>query len=137
MAESPRSTNLSLYTPDNPLDLVPFDAKVDMLAKIDAFARSRDSKVVQVMASLSGSWQAVRILRAGGMDAGDIRPLVRLNVSVVVQDANGRRETGGHGMGGRVGYDGLLEEATWKGPCARPWWPWSLRTLRPVKCPLC
>jgi TldD protein len=115
MAESPRSTNLSLYTPDNPLDLVPFDAKVDMLAKIDAFARSRDSKVVQVMASLSGSWQAVRILRAGGMDAGDIRPLVRLNVSVVVQDANGRRETGGHGMGGRVGYDGLLEEATWKG----------------------
>ncbi|MCF8481038.1 MAG: metalloprotease TldD [Rhodospirillum sp.] len=115
VAEAPRATNRSLYTPDNPLDLVPFNAKVDLLAKIDAFARSRESKVVQVMASLSGSWQAVRILRAGGMEAGDIRPLVRLNVSVVVQDANGRRETGGHGMGGRVGYDGLLEEGTWKG----------------------
>ncbi len=115
LTAAPPATNRTLYTPANPLDLVPFDTKVGLLAEIDAYARSRDSKVVQVMASLMGTWQAVRILRAGGGDAADIRPLVRLNVSVVVQDANGRRESGGTGMGGRLTYDGFLEESTWKG----------------------
>ncbi|MBK1664251.1 metalloprotease TldD [Rhodospirillum rubrum] len=114
VALPPAATNRALYTPDNPLDRIDFTTKVETLSAIDAHARSRDPKVVQVMASLTGSWQAVRILGAGGRDASDLRPLVRLNVSVVVEGANGRRETGSHGLGGRVGYDGLLEETTWK-----------------------
>jgi TldD protein len=65
------------------------------------------------MASLTGEWQAVQILRADGTRVADLRPLVRLNVSVVVE-ANGRRETGGHGLGGRFTYDQIVDEASWK-----------------------
>src|SRR4029077_5176488 len=65
------------------------------------------------MVSLSGSWQAIQILRGEGHRAADIRPLVRLNVSVVVEE-NGRMETGGHGMGGRTGYDFYLQPETWR-----------------------
>ncbi|MBE1237265.1 metalloprotease TldD [Phaeovibrio sulfidiphilus] len=114
---APRATNAQLYTEDNPLALTPFPVKVALLEKLDAWVRSRDSRVVQVMASLAGSWRAVRIVRADGSGAGDIRPLVRLNVSVVVQDAAGRRETGSFGTGGRILYDSLLEDSTWKYAC--------------------
>jgi TldD protein len=69
--------------------------------------------VVQVMASLYGEWQAVRIMRADGREVADLRPLVRLNVSVVVE-RDGRRETGSYGMGGRFSYDRVLGEASWK-----------------------
>jgi TldD protein len=69
--------------------------------------------VRQVMVSLSGSWQAIQILRSEGHRAADIRPLVRLNVSVVVEE-NGRMETGSHGMGGRTGYDLYLQPETWR-----------------------
>jgi TldD protein len=113
MSLGPLGGNGSLYTDLNPLTLVPFETKVELLENIDAYARSRDSRVVQVMASILGSWQAVRIVRADGRHASDIRPLVRLNVSVMMND-NGRMETGSHGMGGRVTYDGLLEEGHWQ-----------------------
>ncbi|MAL78635.1 MAG: metalloprotease TldD [Sneathiella sp.] len=106
-------SNRSLYRDDNPLSEIPFDAKVKALAEIDAYARSKDSRVVQVSASLAGSWQAIEIIRAGGERAGDIRPLVRLNVTVIVEQ-NGRREAGSFGTGGRTGYGFYLEEATWK-----------------------
>ncbi|MEH6547647.1 MAG: metallopeptidase TldD-related protein, partial [Sneathiella sp.] len=96
-----------------PLTEIPFDAKVKALAEIDAYARAKDNRVVQVSASLAGSWQGIEIIRSGGERSGDIRPLVRLNVSVVVEK-DGRRETGSHGMGGRTGYDFYLEEETWK-----------------------
>ncbi len=114
IALPPAGSNRSLYTEDNPLSEIPFDAKVKALAEIDAYARAKDTRVVQVSASLAGSWQGIEIIRSGGERSGDIRPLVRLNVSVVVEE-NGRRETGSHGMGGRTGYDFYLEEATWKG----------------------
>ncbi|MFB9354048.1 metalloprotease TldD [Sneathiella chinensis] len=114
LALPPAGANRSLYTDENPLNEIPFDAKVKALADIDAYARARDSRVVQVSASLAGSWQAVEIIRSGGARSGDIRPLVRLNVSVVVEK-NGRRETGSHGMGARTGYGFYLEEATWEG----------------------
>jgi hypothetical protein len=71
-------TNISLYSDANPLGEATFEAKVDLLAQIDAYARSRDPRVVQVSASISGNWQAVQIWRAGGQRIGDIRPLVRL-----------------------------------------------------------
>lgn len=113
LALPPAGSNRALYTDDNPLDGIPFDAKIKTLAEIDAYARAKDSRVVQVSASLAGSWQAIEIIRSGGERSGDIRPLVRLNVSVVVEK-NGRRETGSHGLGGRTGYDFYLEETTWK-----------------------
>ncbi|SDH25003.1 metalloprotease TldD [Roseospirillum parvum] len=108
----PQATNQHLYADLNPLGLIDTAAKVALLEAIDAEARARDPRVRQVMASLSGSWQAVAILRPGGALATDIRPLVRLNVSVVVEQ-DGRRETGSHGLGGRIGYDHLLTPETW------------------------
>ena len=110
---APGATNRQLYSPDNPLDAAPFADKVALLQEIDAYARAADPRVRQVMASLSGSWQAVSIRRADGTHAGDIRPLVRLNVSVAVE-ADGVRETGSHGSGGRCGYDLLLAPETWR-----------------------
>jgi TldD protein len=113
IAEPPVGTNRQLYTAANPLALIPFDAKVKLLEEIDAYARSRDPRVKQVMASVLGSWQAVHILRPDGQRAADIRPLVRLNVSVVL--ASGERlETGSHGMGGRVTYDEFFQERSWR-----------------------
>ena len=95
------------------LDLVPFAHKVELMGKIDAAARARDPRVVQVSASLSGSWSVVEIVRPDGFVATDVRPLVRLNVSIIMEE-NGRRETGTFGIGGRYLYDGLFEEATWQ-----------------------
>ena len=84
LAEGPTRTNRHLYTDANPLHAVPFEAKVKLLAEIDAYARAKDPRVRQVSVSLAGSWQAVMIRRADGETVQDIRPLVRLNVSVVV-----------------------------------------------------
>tara|TARA_Y100001001_G_scaffold164101_1_gene195119 strand:- start:1764 stop:3185 length:1422 start_codon:yes stop_codon:yes gene_type:complete len=111
-AAPPERTNRHLYTDASPLDLVPFAEKVALLEKIDAVARAKDPRVAQVSASLSGSWSAIDIIRADGFTARDIRPLVRLNVSIVAQ-ANGRRETGSFGFGGRYLYDDLFDEGRW------------------------
>ncbi len=113
-AEPPPGTNRSLYSDDNPLTLVDFESKVKLLADIDAYARGRDERVRQVSASLSGQWQAVQILRPGGARAGDVRPMVRLQVAIVAEK-DGRMETGSYGTGGRVGYGRFLEPETWKG----------------------
>ncbi len=113
LAAPPQGTNRLLYTDANPLAGHSFDAKVKLLGEIDAYARAADSRAVQVMTSVLGSWQAVRIIRADGSESADIRPLVRLNVSVVLNE-NGRMESGGHGFGGRVGFDGLLDPRAWK-----------------------
>ena len=80
MAAAPSRTNRTLYVDDNPLDGTPFDAKVSLLAEIDAYARAKEPRVRQVMASLLGEWQVVQIVRADGSRAADVRPLVRLNV---------------------------------------------------------
>jgi len=112
-AVGPSGTNTQLYTDANPISLIPFETKVALLQKIDAYARAKDPTVVQVMTSILGSWQAVRIIRADGQFASDVRPMVRLNVSIMTE-RDGRRETGSHGMGGRVTYDGLIEESAWK-----------------------
>jgi len=111
---APTGTNRALYTDANPLSLIPFETKVALLEKIDAYARAKDPSVVQVMASLLGSWQAVRIMRADGHFASDIRPMVRINVSMIVARGE-RRETGSYGMGGRVTYDGLIGDTAWQG----------------------
>jgi TldD protein len=113
-AEPPRASNARLYSDASPFADSEFAARTRLLAEIDAYARGKDIRVKQVMASIGGQWQAVQILRAGGRRVADLRPLVRLNVSVVVE-ANGRRETGSFGTGGRFGYDRLLDEALWRG----------------------
>ena len=113
LAEAPAGTNRRLYGEDNPLAGVAFTAKTALLADLDAYIRAKDPRVRQVSASLSGSWQAVQILRGDGQRAADIRPLVRLNVSVVVEE-NGRMESGGYGAGGRTGYEFYLRPETWK-----------------------
>ena len=113
MAEPPAPTNRSLYIEENPLDGTPFDDKVALLAEIDAYARTKEPRVRQVMASLLGSWQAVEIVRADGSRACDVRPLVRLNVAVMVGDGE-RQETGSHGVGGRTVYDEFLAPERWQ-----------------------
>ncbi len=109
----PRATNARLYVDANPLAQMDFAAKTALLQEIDAFARAADPRVVQVMASITGEWQAVQILRPDGQRVADLRPLVRFNVSVVVEK-DGRRETGSFGTGGRFDYARVLGEANWK-----------------------
>ncbi|HZF94461.1 MAG TPA: metalloprotease TldD [Allosphingosinicella sp.] len=111
-AAPPRRTNTALYTADDPLSLVPFARKVALCQEIDAAARARDPRVAQVSVTLSGSWSVIEIVRPDGFVAHDVRPLVRMNVQIVVEQ-NGRRETGFHGLGGRYLYDDLFEPATW------------------------
>jgi len=112
-AAPPPGTNQTLYTDTNPLGEVNFEAKVALLADIDAYARSRDPKVHQVTVSLAGEWQAVQILRADGTRAADIRPLVRLNVSVVAARGD-RMESGSYGVGGRTGYAAYITPDAWR-----------------------
>ena len=107
-AAAPRRSNRHLYTASDPLSAVPFEDKVALCQKIDAAARARDPRVAQVSVSLSGSWSIIDIVRADGFVASDIRPLVRLNVSIVAKDASGRRESGSFGLGGRYLYDTLI-----------------------------
>ena len=114
LAEPPRATNARLYADVNPLALMDFGARTAMLARDRRLSpAASDPRVKQVMASLSGEWQAVQIMRADGSRVADMRPLVRLNVSVVVEQ-DGRRETGSYGTGGRFGYARIVTEETWR-----------------------
>ncbi len=112
VAAPPRLNNRHLYTEASPLDAMGFAEKVKLLETIDAAARARDPRVAQVSASLMGSWSVIEIVRADGFVAQDVRPLVRLNVSIVAEQ-NGRRETGSFGMGGRWLYDDLFDPKNW------------------------
>jgi TldD protein len=113
LAAPPSGTNRSLYTEENPLGLVDLAAKTRLLAEIDAYARGRDPRVRQVMASLSGVWQAVQIIRPDGRRVADIRPLVRLSVAIVVGEGD-HMETGSSGAGGRLAYERYLDPQQWK-----------------------
>jgi len=113
LAEAPAPTNRKLYAERDPIAEAAFPAKIDTLREIDAYARGRDRRVVQVSAVLSASVQEIEILRPEGGSVRDTRPMARLNVSVIVED-NGRRESGMAGSGGRVGLDGLMAPAHWQ-----------------------
>ncbi len=110
---NPQKTNQQLYVDDNPLMGVPFEKKVKLLQDIDAYARAKDPRVKQVSVQLAASWKAVQILRSGGHKAADIRPLVRLNVTVYIDDSKGRMEEGYSGLGGRYSYDHIFDGKTW------------------------
>jgi TldD protein len=113
LAAAPARTNRHLYGDENPIPSPSFEAKAKLLQEIDAYLRSADPRVRQVTASLASSWQQVEILRADGEVARDVRPLVRVNVSVVVGDGN-RQESGSYGMGGRKAFGEFLTEESWR-----------------------
>jgi TldD protein len=98
-----------LYRPDDPLASLPDDAKVKLLERVEKAARAQDPRVKQVMASLASTHEVVLVVRSDGVIAGDVRPLVRLNVTVIVE-SNGRRESGSSGGGGRYAYDYFNQE---------------------------
>ncbi len=113
-ADAPQATNTRLYTDEDPIAGAAFPVKLDTLREIDSFARALDKRVVQVSATIAASLQEVEILRPEGGSVRDVRPMTRVNVSVIVEQ-NGRRESGTAGGGGRVGLDGLLDPADWQG----------------------
>jgi len=114
MADAPRRTNARLYDGLDPTLAPGFEDKVALLQEIDAYVRAKDPRVAQVSVSLAGESSEIEILRAGGEAYADSRPLVRLNVSVVME-ANGRRESGSAGAGGRTAYDEWITPDSWKG----------------------
>ncbi len=99
---------LDLYRPLDPLASLEDGEKVKLLEQVEVEARRQDPRVKQVMASLSGVQETVLVVRSDGMQAADIRPLVRLNVTVIVEQG-GRREQGSHGGGGRFSYQDFLD----------------------------
>ena len=106
-------TNKKLYHDVNPINSSLFSEKVETLKKIDEYARKQNPNVKQVSAALNGEWQVVRIYRPGGILVEDIRPLVRLYISVVLEK-NGRLENGSRGSGGRINYETFLNDSHWK-----------------------
>jgi TldD protein len=112
-AEGPRATNAKLYGEEDPVSSPAFADKVALLQEIDAFARARDPRIVQVMASLAGERKIVEILRADGRLIRDVRPLVRVNVQVTVEK-DGRRETAVSGAGGRASFETWITPQSWQ-----------------------
>jgi len=113
-AGAPARSNVKLYPDFDPLETAAFEAKVKLLEEMNAYARAKDSRVRQVSCSLAAEWQNVEVIRAGGETYRDVRPLVRLHVSIVAEE-NGRQESGSHGGGGRGGYQDYLKPEYWQG----------------------
>ena len=116
-AEPPTATNQRLYSDQNPMDDATFPVKIDTLREIDEFARALDKRVIQVSATIAASIQEIEILRPEGNIMRDVRPMSRVNISVIVEE-QGRRESGGMGGGGRAGLTMLIDREHWE-PVAR------------------
>ena len=91
------------YVAADPLASLPADAKVRLLERLETLARAEDPRVTQVMANLSGEWEVILVAGADGRLAADVRPLVRVSLTVILE-AHGRREQGSAGGGGRFDY---------------------------------
>lgn len=103
VAIRPQTAVKPLYRGDDPLASLEDAAKVRLLEQLEAFARSEDPRVSQVMAHVAGSWEVVMVARSDGHLAADVRPLVRVSLTVIMED-KGRREQGSGGGGGRYDY---------------------------------
>jgi len=114
IADGPPRTNVRLYADDNPLASLGFESKVKLLEEMNAYARDKDARVRQVSASLAATWQMIEIVRPDGEIYRDVRPMVRVNVSVVAGDGD-RQESGSHGYGGRESYQRFVETKAWRG----------------------
>ncbi len=112
-SDAPPRTNRKLYDDLNPIDGPGFEEKVKLLQEIDAYLRAKDPKVRQVSVSLGASHQVVEILRADGHLVSDVRPLVRISISVVVGEGD-RQETGSYGAGGRRGFGEFIAADAWR-----------------------
>ncbi len=113
MADGPVETNRRMYGDLDPISDAEFPVKIETLREIDAFLRDLDPRVVQVSAVIAASCQEIEILRPDGQHLRDVRPMTRLNVSVIV-DQDGRRESGSAGGGGRLRLAGLIDPADWQ-----------------------
>ncbi|RIX78907.1 metalloprotease TldD [Acidovorax cavernicola] len=103
------ASSRSLYGGIDPIATLDSTAKVKLLEKVEKLARSRDPRVAQVMAGLASEYDVVMVARADGTLAADVRPLVRLSVTVIAEQ-NGRREVGSGGGGGRFGLAYFTDE---------------------------
>ena len=109
-------TNKKYYDNVNPIEEKNLNSKLEVLNNVNEYLRSKDSNVKQVTSSFSGEQKSIEIIRSGGESITDMRPLVRFNVSVMVEK-NGRKETGVYGIGGRQSYDSYLNNENWKNVC--------------------
>jgi TldD protein len=94
----------SLYLPHDPLASLDAAAKVKLLERLESYARAEDSRVIQVMAHIAGEYEVVLVAGSDGRLAADIRPLVRISLTVIVEGDGGKREQGSAGGGGRTDY---------------------------------
>ena len=101
--------NHSLYVTADPLQTISAAEKVALLEKVEKLAKAADPRIVQVMAGLAGEFDVVLVARSDGTLAADVRPLIRLSVTVIAEE-NGRREIGTSGGGGRFGYAYFTDE---------------------------
>ena len=109
-------TNKNFYNDINQIEEKDLNSKLEVLNKVNNYLRSKDSNVKQVTSSFSGEQKSIEIIRLGGQSITDVRPLVRFNVSVMLEK-NGRKETGVYGIGGRQSYDSYLDNENWKNVC--------------------
>ena len=108
-----RQDTNALYLPEDPMDSLSADQKVDLLRQVDAYARSLDPRVKQVMVNLAASHETILVAAVDGSFAADVRPLVRLSVTVIAEQ-KGRREQGSDGGGGRFDYMQLVQDKGWQ-----------------------
>ncbi|HEY0901421.1 MAG TPA: metallopeptidase TldD-related protein [Micavibrio sp.] len=113
MIPSPGIVVPSYYTADNPLDDIADEARIKLLEEINAYARAADSRVMQVSASVSSSWNVVTIIRHDGQRFDDVRPMSQVQVSLIVQDG-ARKEQGSHSVGCRATLSQIFAQHNWK-----------------------
>ncbi|MAV48480.1 MAG: metalloprotease TldD [Pelagibacteraceae bacterium] len=113
---NPKRTNVKLYEDKDPIENKPFKEKVELLKKIDNYVRQKNLNIKQVTASFFGEHQSVEIIKSDNQVYKDQRPLVRFNVSVMME-RNGKKETGSYGTGGRMDYENYLGSDNWKTVC--------------------
>lgn len=106
-----RSAGHQLYLPVNPLHSLGETEKVEILQRVDRYIRQKDPRVIQVTVSVAGEYETILVMASDGHLAADVRPLVRLNISLIVEQ-NGRRESGYAGGGGRYDYQELFQNET-------------------------
>ena len=112
-ADAPKKTTKTMYDPSNPISELTFAKKVKILQEVDDFTRSLDPNIKQVTATISSSNQKIFILRPDGSSSSDIRPMVRLNISILLE-SNGQRENGYTGIGGRDNLLSFLKPEVWQ-----------------------
>ena len=109
-------SNKKYYDNINPIEQKSLNEKIKILNEVNEYIRSKNNEVKQVTANFLGEQKSIEIIRSGGEALSDVRPLIRFNVSVMLEK-NGRKETGVYGIGGRQSYDTYLKEDNWKNVC--------------------